>query len=89
MNKRVLTAIVKSLQEQKSSLEKEDGHKIESISVSEDYDQKGNVVLGISILYSEKVLSGNFNLLKMVESIVQETCQWYRISPNGFFFYFK
>ena len=89
MEKVLLIAIVEELNNQKSSLEKEDGHKIKSISMSEDYNQNGNIVHGLSVQFSEEVRSGTFALLSIVEKTAQKPCQWFRFSPKGFFFYFE
>ena len=89
MNKTVLESIVKQLCDNKTALEKVDGHDVKSISVGQDYDQGGNIVDGISVRYSSDVLSGTFALVKFVEDMANEDCLWFRYSPKGLFVYFK
>ena len=89
MNKTVLESIVKQLCDNKTALEKVDGHDVKSISVGQDYDQGGNIVDGISVRYSSDVLSGTFALVKFVEDMAIEDCLWFRYSPKGLFVYFK
>ena len=89
MNKTVLESIVKQLCDNKTALEKVDGHDVKSISVGQDYDPGGNIVDGISVRYSSDVLSGTFALVKFVEDMANEDCLWFRYSPKGLFVYFK
>lgn len=89
MNKEFLFSIEEQLIKNMATLEKEDGHLIDSISIGQDYDQEGNYVYGISIRYSSDALSGTFALIKLVEEIAQQECLWFRFSPKGFFIYFQ
>lgn len=89
MNKTVLESIVKQLCDNKAVLEKVDGHNVKSITIGQDYDQEGRLVDGITIQYSNDVLSCTFALVKFVEDTANEECLWFRYSPKGFFVYFK
>ena len=89
MNKEILESVVKQLCDNKVVLEKIDGHKIKSITIDQDYDKEGNLVVGISFQYFNEVLSNSFALVKFVENMANEEYLWFRYSPKGFFVYFK
>ena len=89
MNRELLTNISEQLQQLKGTLEKEDGHSIKSISVSEEYNKDGCLVPGLSILYSDDIKSNKFVLIDLVERAVNRNVQWFRFSPKGWFFFFE